>query len=130
MSAAATTMQVEKLVQYILHRPVENSKIYELYDAAISGNVQAGDKKLLTLAFNHPRLLPFLDAGLVFLRPYSELRRRIYIIFAILESTPEYSNEFMPTKTGFWGNIRIGLVGARAAWRAIVGIVIIKLGRL
>ncbi len=39
-----------------------------------------------------------LDAGLAVADPHSELRRRLYLMFAILESSPEYHELFLPPR--------------------------------
>ena len=122
--------QTDILVLYLTGRSVSDPIIYELYEHAVEGLTNDKEGKLLKLAFNRPFIIPYLDGGLVFIRSTSELRRRIYIIFSILESSPDYSDLFIPKKYTLTGTILIGLSCIRAALRAAIGIVIIKLGRL
>lgn len=122
--------QTDILVLYLTGRTVSDPIIYELYEYALEGLTSDEEGKLLRLAFTRPFIIPYLDGGLVFIRSTSELRRRIYIIFSILESSPDYTDLFIPKKYTPTDTILIGLSCIRAALRAAVGIVIVKLGRL
>ena len=129
IAADNSNTQVEVLVTYLTGLPVSNTNIHDIYTATLGDDI-IPTEKLTRLAFRHTWLIPFFDGALVFLRPHADLRRRIYIMFAILESTPEYSREFLPTKTSFGDFLGLVGTGFRAVFRAAVGIVIIKAGRL
>jgi hypothetical protein len=105
-------------------------EIVELYSKIIKKSVVSEislkDKRILRFGFNHPWLLPVLDAGLVLVRPRSELRYRIYIMFAILEATPKYSDKFLAKKHSPFYILYIFLVGIRAALRTFLGVLLIK----
>ena len=120
--------QVEVLTKYLLGTTIKDARIDATYAHACQQTVQY--EKIVDYAFKHPSLLPFLDAGLVFLRPNSELRRRIHVVFAALESTPEHAKQFMPEKVSFVDFLQLMLVGIRAVLRAIIGVIIIKVVRL
>lgn len=47
-------------------------------------------------AQRNPRLLPYLDAAAALVRPQSTLRQRIYLMAALLETLPVFSDEFLP----------------------------------
>lgn len=51
-------------------------------------------------------------------------------MFAILESMPEYSSYFLPEKVGFSGLLQVVGAGIRSIFRAVIGITLIKVGRL
>jgi len=129
IAADNSDTQVEALVKYLTGLPVTNTKIYEIYAATLNENI-VPTEKLTRIAFKHTWLIPFFDGALVFLHPHADLRRRIYVMFAILESTPEYSDGFLPAKTSFGDFVGLIGTGFRAVFRAAVGIVIIKVGRL
>ncbi len=116
------------LVTYLLKTSVDDTRIYDLYETIV-GDLD-NEERLVSFAFRHPKLLPSLDASLVFLRPNSELRRRIYIMFAILETMPQYSKDFLPQEFRFKDYLYISGAGIRAILRLIIGIVIVKMGRL
>lgn len=124
--------QATILARYLSCEINPKSKVFELYRDALSGpgSTSENETRLISIAFRHPWLIPYLDSGLVFLRPYSELRRRIFAMFAILESTTENSDKFLAKRLGFFGVVRVVCVGIRDVLRTIAGIVIIKAGRL
>ena len=45
-------------------------------------------------ARQHAWALPYLDAGLAVLRPHSRLRNKILLMFALLETTPDFIDLF------------------------------------
>jgi hypothetical protein len=120
--------QVDVLSKYLLGTSVKHAWVYDVYAQVCKQ--QVSNEAIVDFAFRYPSLLPFLDAGLVFIRPNSELRRRIHIVFAALESTPEHAQKFMPEKVSFLQFLSLIGVGIRAVFRAIVGIVIIKVVQL
>lgn len=124
--------EVDSIARYLINSPVTSNHIYELYAHSIESvpHASKNEEKLLSIAFKHPWLIPFFDSGLVFVRPYSELRRRIYTMFALLESTPEHADKFLAKKLGFGGVLYAIWAGIRDVFRTIVGIIILKVGRL
>lgn len=129
MSVTPITKQADLLANYLIDRPIDNPLVYKIFEIAVSNN-ETREDSLLSFAFKHPYFIPALDAALVFLRPHSELRRRIYTLFAILESTPEHADLFLPQKFHFIDVITLLLVGVRAVYRVPIGVIIIKMGRL
>jgi hypothetical protein len=77
-------------------------------------------------ALKHPFLLPYLDAHDAFFRPNSELRQRLYLMFSILEASPDFADSFLPRKHSTWYIITIGAYGLRGIYRLIVGTVLVK----
>jgi hypothetical protein len=75
----------EMIVRYI------NANRKLCADAAIGIDV-----KMMKYAVTHPWSVPFLDAAAGFLRPDSLLRKRIYIMAAVLEASTMYSHRFLP----------------------------------
>ena len=104
----------------------------QLYAEAVSSwNTDAKtESRLLKLAFGYPFLIGALDAGLVFCAPQSVLRRRIFVMFAVLEASPDYWDFFLPKKRSLGYLFVIGLSGLRAIYRAIFGVLLIKSLRL
>ena len=126
-----TKHQADILTRYLVGRPVQSQTLYSLYEKSLANSSQSNtESKLVNFSFSHPRFIPFIDAGLVFLRPTSEMRRRIYIVFSVLESTPEYADFFLPKKHTIVDFLIVFGTGIRAVFRAIIGIIIIKVARL
>jgi hypothetical protein len=110
--------------------------IRERYQHAVqhaigAGQIQSvGEDEELQFALRHPWAIGWLDAAAAFRGRDSQLRRRLYLLFAILEATPEYSPGFLSKRRGLWYLIVIGLVGIRAACRVVAGSILIKVARL
>lgn len=83
-------------------------------------------EKALAAALRRPRLLPFLDAHDALFRPKSQLRQRLYLMFSILEATPDVSQKFLPTKRPRAYIVIAGLLGMRGVLRLVVGGVIVR----
>ena len=84
------------------------------------------DANLLKFALERPWAISYIDAGLAVLNPDSELRRRLFIMFAILESMPDYYDYFLPKRRSFWYAFYVFFSGLRAALKATVGVVLVK----
>ena len=75
----------------------------------------------LAFVHKHPRSIPYLDAYLSFRHPYEELRYRIYIMFAVLESSPEFWQDFLPERKNVAYLPRVMIISTRAIARLAIG---------
>lgn len=83
------------------------------------------DRLLLDLILKRRFLAGCVDGGLALLKKRSNLRKKIYYLFAILESMPEYAEHFMGAKkTPFRSAVEIAWFGVRGVFRACVGVVL------
>lgn len=128
MNDSRLSDQADVFSQYLIGR-VASPKLRSLYIESIKssgGEVSPKDTKLINLATNQPWLLGLLDGGLALVQPNSELRRRLYIMFAILEASTEHHDKFLPQKHSPFYFILIGLVGIRSVLKAVFGVVLVK----
>lgn len=101
--------------------------VKELYFKAIKTSPEPAtlkEKNILAFAIKNKWSLPLLDAGSAILKPESELRKRLYILFAILESMPDHSDLFLAKSRSPFYLITIFFVGIRASLRAILGTIL------
>jgi hypothetical protein len=87
------------------------------------------DKKLLGFARKHRWSIGLIDSYLALFKPESEFRHRLYIMFAILESSHEYSDHFLPVKRGPIHIVYIFYTGAKAVVKIPFGLVISWIAR-
>jgi hypothetical protein len=88
---------------------------------------RADDAAALTWVRRHPWSVGPLDAASGLLRPGGALRNRILLMAAILESTPEFADHFLPRQVGPLALVvRVGTFGAIAVANAVVGAVLLK----
>jgi hypothetical protein len=112
---------------YLGHEP--NEMAIDLYVRAMAANPEKPtptDERLMDFVFAHPWSLGFIDAGLALFRPHAELRRRLFIMFALLESIPEYTDYFLPEERSGLYIFVVMWCGIRAACRAACGALLIK----
>lgn len=120
--------QYKILGRYLLkQRP--DAKYKQLFIDAVESSgipITKADNKLITFCVKHTWSIGFIDAGLALVSPQSELRHRLYLLFAIFESTPDYSDLYLPKKQPWFHIFKIGLVGILAGIKALVGVLMIK----
>jgi hypothetical protein len=71
------------------------------------------DRALMDLVHARPSLLPLLDGASGLLRPASLLRRKLLVMLALLETTPELAGWFEPPARG-WARTIASLIGQGA----------------
>lgn len=127
-TTADLTREAHIFSNYLLRKTPSGAAV-ELYVKAMQANPGELDKseaKLLNFALKHAWLLSCIDGGLVFVRPHSEVRRRIYTMLSILETTPDFAEDFLPKQRAWWYAFVTLWAGVRGVARAALGVFIIK----
>lgn len=124
----SSALQADILTNYLVHRPATN-KVKELYELTVSKAPSSSkfETKVLHFAFKYPVLMGSLDSALALVSGEAELRRQIYYMFAILEATPEYADDFLPKKQNKYYVIYLIWVGIKATGQIIIGLPLLKL---
>jgi len=95
------SLQVEArlIARYLLGR-VPSQELVERYEEAnralFTGPVDQEDAAVIGFVSRHPWSVPFMDAASGLLRPDGMLRGKILTMGAILETSPEFADEFLP----------------------------------
>ena len=124
--------EVSIIFEYLQGNAVFNPLVNKLYSAAIdkpSNTISARDAKLLNMVQHHPWTLKFIDSGLAIIYPSSEVRRRVFIMISILESMPEYSEDFLPKERSIWYVAAVSYSIFSALVKALLGSIIILVVR-
>ncbi len=122
-------LEAEKIGAYLLSIPIKNSE-KSTYAQAINQlniNFTAFEEVLWQKMLQSNWKMACIDAGLALLQPTSNVRRKIFTMLAILETSPNYTDYFFSKKFSFFYMFKIGLVSFRAIIRAIFGVVLIKI---
>lgn len=125
-------LQATIFSRYLVNK-LPNKLSRSLYQKLVSDDsliVSDRDLKLLHFVEHNPWSIGLVEAGLVFVRPESALRQRLYIMLAILESMPEYHKDFLPKEASYLYLINVVWYGLRGFVKAIMGIILIKAYRL
>lgn len=113
--------------RYLVGR-TPSTEVQARYALAMGTTPPAGrDAALLGLARRRPRTIGLLDGGLALVDPHAELRRRLYVMLAILESTPEHCDRFLPAARGPAYVLLVALAGLRGALRGAAGVLLLRL---
>jgi hypothetical protein len=89
-------------------------------DAAQTGPV--------TFARRHPWSLPYLDALLAVLDPQSLLRKKLHVMVAILETTPDFTGLFFPERQpGLLAGLKLLGYGCASMGKLLVGLLVYPL---
>jgi hypothetical protein len=121
--------QAELLGNYLLQGIPLKPEIKERYEQTMlntTGKLDERDKKILSFALNHPWSIGLLDAGCVFVHPDAEIRRRLYVMFAILEASTDYWSYFLPKKRNPLYVFVLLAAGMRGVAKAGVGVILVK----
>lgn len=86
------------------------------------------EQKLWNLALKGTFWMASIDSGLALINPKSQIRKKIFIMLAILETTVDFHTFFIPEKMSKFKTILLlGLNGIKAIFHAIIGLFIVKL---
>lgn len=90
----------------------------------------AEDAAVLAFARRHPWSIGCLDAAAGLLRPGGALRSRLLLMAAILETTPDFADQFLPRQMGPLALVAyVAVTGVVAVLQAIVGTVVHRVAR-
>jgi hypothetical protein len=114
--------------RYLIGTTIHDAAV-QVYAKALGANkvpVSAHDTRLLSFVRSHPQLVGLVDSGLAVVDSGSEVRRRIYVLFSILESMPDYHVHFLPQSRNPFYFINIGFAGAFGIIKTICGSILVK----
>ena len=115
--------------RYLLGKEINNQPI-ALYKTAIEKhNFQPGPKDhgLESFAFRYPVFFGFIDGGMALVNKQSLLRKKIFLMLAILETIPEHSDMYLSKERSFVEFIKMILAGVRGLVRGVFGLILVKI---
>jgi hypothetical protein len=110
----------KKTDQEICARYAEAIRIHAL-------QCEGREKKLEKFILRYPFFTGFVDAALALTNKKSVIRKKILVMFALLETVPEYADLFLARKYSGIHLFRIVFIGIRSIYRFLIGFVLIKL---
>lgn len=120
--------EAEQITNYLLSVPVQESEKNKYADAMQQLNIQFSDYEtaLWNSMMKSKWRMASIDAGLALKEPNNQVRRKLFTMLAILEASPNYTSYFLSRNYSFFYIFKLGVVGIRAMWRAMIGVVIVK----
>ena len=70
--------------------------------------------------------LKLVDSGLAIVNPQSPLRKRIFIMLTLLESSPDHVKYFLPQDRSIWYLIPLGFRAGLSALYLILGVMLVR----
>ena len=94
--------------------------------AGHSASEQTTWQKMLSNSF----YLKMVDSGLAISNPQSTLRKRIFIMLAILEASPDFMESFLPQKRSIYYLVPLGFRAGLSALYLICGTLFVKVSKI
>ena len=128
MNRQAYDREISAFAHYYLGDDVKEAikQRYAKYMHTYPGSTNEKDIATLDFAVNHPWSIKLLDAGLAIISPQAELRRRLYVMFALIEADREYAHLFLAQKKSKLYLLNLFFVGIGAVIKMVAGIVLAK----
>jgi len=123
----STNKEAYILSSYLTNRQ-PTPEVLMLYDQALRKlPVDSNSKeiKLWEFCIKHTWALKFVDAALGFTDPYHPVRKRIFIMLAILETQPAYNDCFLPQKRSFLYIFYVLFYMVNAVVKTVIGKVLL-----
>jgi hypothetical protein len=122
---ALLTKEAKVFTQYLLGEEADQLTISLYIQAQGKLNITLTEKesKRLDFMLRHPFVIGMVDGALALNNSESGIRKKIYVLFSILESNPRYARHFLPSNKV--GLLSIILSGIRAICNAITGFILL-----
>jgi hypothetical protein len=120
MDPTDSRRETELLFHYLVKKnlPVPDRIMTEFSKARSQFGLASPDRWILMI----PLLTGFLDAGAALVMPAHSLRRKILIMTALIETTPDYADLFLPRRYGLGHLFMAAGIVLLAGVKASVGI--------
>jgi hypothetical protein len=106
--------------------PEESVHLYLQAMSALDLSVTDTDRRLLRFTSRHQWSIGFVDAALALVRSNSVIRKKLLVLSAILEATPQFADLFLPVpRSRIYGGYVV-FIAARAAFKAAIGILLVR----
>jgi hypothetical protein len=120
--------QARQFTYYLIKK--EPSKLeVDLYKRALTNNkheLSLRDKRIFDFVDRHSWSIGLIDSSMALTDSRSELRRRLLIMFSILECMPERYDQFIPKRRSHWYWFEILFTSLFSILKAVTGSLLIK----
>jgi hypothetical protein len=120
--------EAEIIGKYLSGRKI-NSQAKELYINAVESNsfkYSRKDLKIQAFFARFPFMIGMLDGGSALVFRQSVLRKKIFLMLAILETIPEYASIYFCRRQSVLFLVKYFFTGLRGVVRGVCGAVLVK----
>ena len=117
------------ITNYLIGKPCTDELVNRYVQANIKQGIQLDpeEEKLWKFAMKGVYWLSGIDSGLALVQPKSQIRRKIFVMLAILEASVDYCDDFLPqTKSKVQVLFLLAVQGIKAVFFATIGLILIK----
>jgi hypothetical protein len=107
----------------------QEDKLYHEAMTRLNILLTGQEAKVWKYMMTHPRSVPYIDAALALTKPNGNIRRKIFVMLAILEASPTHSDQFLPLRFNSLYFFKVMYSSIRSVLRALTGIILLKLVR-
>ena len=127
-SKSTSIYEAEQIGHYLLSIPIQDSEKNTYADAMQKLNISFSnyEQALWNSMLKSKWKMACIDAGLAFIDPNNNARRKLFTMLAILEASPNYTKYFLSRNFSFFYIFKVGLVGMRAVCRSMIGVLIVN----
>lgn len=127
-SKSTAIYEAEQIGHYLLNIPIQDSEKNTYADAMQKLNIPFSnyEQALWDSMLKSKWKMACIDAGLALKDPNNNARRKLFTMLAILEASPNYTKYFLSRNFSFFYLFKIGAVGTRAVFRAMIGVLIVN----
>jgi hypothetical protein len=118
------------ITNYLVGKPCTGELVKRYVDANIKQAIQVGpeEEQLWKNALRGVYWMSCIDSGLALVRPKSQIRRKIFVMLAILEASVDYCDDFLPrTRSKVQVLFLLAVQGVKAVFFATIGLILIKI---
>ena len=120
--------EAEVLSKYLIGKecPAEIVEHYQEAIAKLNAGLNDSEQKIWGKMLSSPFYLKLIDSGLAISNPQSALRKRIFIMLAILEASPDFTDSFLPQERSIFYLVPLGFRAGLSALYLVFGTLMVK----
>ncbi|WP_103071108.1 hypothetical protein [Aquimarina sediminis] len=121
-------LEANRITDYLISVPLQEQEQNNYVSAMCQFDFQLTkyEKRLLSNMLKSKWKMACIDGGLAIKDPGNIVRRKIFTMLAILEASPSYTRYFLSRDFSVFYYAKLGIIGVRAIFRALVGVIIIR----
>lgn len=106
---------------YLISQKLSPNTI-QIYQKACSQLKLTQSNRVVDLCVRFPRLIGFLEAAIAILAPNHLLRKKLIVLSAIIETTPDHHQLYLPKNYSVFFVVRLCRLGLKIVFQASIGI--------
>jgi len=121
-------VEADRLSRYLIGADCNEMDARDYFEALRfhAPGLSPRQQRLWNLMMRSGTMLRIADAGLALTSPSSPVRKRIFIMFSILETSARFTDYFLPVERSRIYILNIGFLAVRAVLAGVVGVVLVK----